>query len=99
MRRRDSSESSLDLLLDTICNMFGMVIFIAVLAAVLAGARGEQRVEEAQASAAYTTDVIALTMQVDLLVPRENDSLTQQVHASEGEVASANCSANAFSRL
>ena len=89
MRRRDSAESSLDLLLDTICNMFGMVIFIAVLAAVLVGARGEQRVEEAHASAAYTADVIALREQVDLLVPRENESLSQQVLASKDDVATA----------
>jgi len=46
MSRRSEHESSLDLLLDTICNMFGMVIFIAVLAAVLAGARGEQSIAE-----------------------------------------------------
>jgi hypothetical protein len=52
MRRRAAHESSLDLLLDTICNMFGMIIFIAVLAAVLARAGGTQRIAEAAAAAA-----------------------------------------------
>lgn len=48
MRRREAAESSLDLLLDTICNMFGMIIFIAVLAAVLAGARGARQITAAE---------------------------------------------------
>ena len=40
MRRRDQSDpGSLDLLLDTICNIFGLLIFVAVIAAVLARAR------------------------------------------------------------
>ena len=38
MRRRDRSAGDpLDLLLDTICNLFGVVIFVAILAALLAG--------------------------------------------------------------
>ncbi|MDP7070602.1 MAG: hypothetical protein QF561_04550 [Phycisphaerales bacterium] len=49
MRRSSEHESSLDLLLDTICNMFGMVIFIAVLAAVLAAARGERTIDAMEA--------------------------------------------------
>lgn len=40
MRRRDQSDpGSLDMLLDTICNIFGLLIFVAVIAAVLAQAR------------------------------------------------------------
>ena len=38
MRRRNSQlDDPLDLLLDTICNLFGVVIFVAILAALLAG--------------------------------------------------------------
>jgi len=40
MRRRDQGDpGSLDLLLDTICNIFGLLVFVAVIAAVLARAR------------------------------------------------------------
>lgn len=42
MRKRKPSDSdSLELLLDTICNMFGCVLFIAMLLAIFAGAKGE----------------------------------------------------------
>ncbi len=62
MRRRSDTESSLDLLLDTICNMFGMVIFIAVLAAVLAAARGEARIEAAIAPTAHRQEALQLQL-------------------------------------
>ncbi|MBT4768856.1 MAG: hypothetical protein HOO04_10925, partial [Phycisphaerae bacterium] len=61
MRRRESPESSLDLLLDTICNMFGMIIFIAVLAAVLASARGARQISAAQSGPIQeATDIATL---------------------------------------
>jgi hypothetical protein len=40
-RRKEDDMSSLDMLLDTICNMFGLLIFIAVIAAVLAQSRAQ----------------------------------------------------------
>ena len=40
-RRQEDDMSSLDMLLDTICNMFGLLIFIAVIAAVLAQSRAQ----------------------------------------------------------
>ena len=33
---------SLDLLLDTVCNMFGLFIFIGIIVAILAGARSKE---------------------------------------------------------
>lgn len=46
MRRRNTTEDgSLDLLLDTICNMFGLIIFVAILAAVIASVRSRQTAE------------------------------------------------------
>lgn len=45
MRRRGPQDDAVDLLLDTICNMFGLVIFVAVLAAVIAGAKAQEQVD------------------------------------------------------
>lgn len=46
MRRRDShNEDSLELLLDTICNVFGGIIFIAMLVALLTSARSHEAAE------------------------------------------------------
>ena len=51
-RRRAEDADSLELLLDTVCNMFGGVIFIAILLALLAGKPGEalaaDRAQEAE---------------------------------------------------
>lgn len=55
MRRRGADPAeSLDLLLDTICNMFGLFIFVAMLVALLAKVGGPMMVEQARASAART---------------------------------------------
>jgi hypothetical protein len=43
-RRNDDDTGSLDMLLDTICNIFGLLIFVAVIAAVLARTRSEATV-------------------------------------------------------
>lgn len=44
-RIRQQSGDSLDLLLDTMCNLFGGIVFIALLVAMLAGDGARQRVE------------------------------------------------------
>ncbi len=49
--RRADAEGSLDLLLDTICNVFGGVIFIAMLVALLVNVEGESAEREAVAAA------------------------------------------------
>ena len=87
MSRRDTHESSLDLLLDTICNMFGMIIFIAVLAAVLASARGEQRIS--QAAAAVITDTAeleSLQAAIEHLERQDDSSLRASLEAAEAEL-------------
>lgn len=75
MRRRREHESSLDLLLDTICNMFGMVIFIAVLAAVLASASGARRINDAAAaiSGADMVELRSLQAAIDDLEANDDE--------------------------
>ena len=47
MRNRRSNQSdSLDLLLDTICNLFGLIILITILIAVLAQVSGQEALKE-----------------------------------------------------
>lgn len=45
MSRRKSEDSSLELLLDTMCNTFGGVMFIAILLSVMVSIRGHQQNE------------------------------------------------------
>jgi len=52
--RRSQDEESLDLLLDTICNVFGGIVFIAILVAVLANAKGGGRFDRETS----TSDVV-----------------------------------------
>lgn len=47
MRRRAESEDSTDLLLDAICNMFGLFIFVAMLVSLLVSVKGPRIVQEA----------------------------------------------------
>ena len=49
-RARRESDDSLDLLLDTICNMFGTIIFVALIAALLALSSTAGRTETSLAS-------------------------------------------------
>lgn len=58
-RRREETAESLDLLLDTICNMFGLFIFVAMLVALIASVRAQEptvedprRIEDARLAAA-----------------------------------------------
>jgi hypothetical protein len=72
MSKRDSGESdSLELLLDTICNMFGGVLFIAMLLAVLTGVKGEGIAKsEGVGSIAEASDLRARLIQLEHEVPR-----------------------------
>ncbi|MEZ6040016.1 MAG: hypothetical protein R3C20_05895 [Planctomycetaceae bacterium] len=53
-RRSVSQSDSLDLLLDTICNTFGAVIFISILVAILAGRSGPESNSQLEQSATET---------------------------------------------
>ena len=44
---RDGGGDSLDLLLDTMCNLFGGIVFVALLVALLAGDGASKKVNEA----------------------------------------------------
>lgn len=50
-RRRAGSDDSLELLLDPICNMFGTIMFVALIAALLALSRSSEVVAEAVSAA------------------------------------------------
>jgi hypothetical protein len=62
-RRRRGGEGdefgSLDLLLDTICNMFGMFIFIGMLVSLMASARSTQMIEQGKPVTAATDPLAA----------------------------------------
>ena len=59
-RARAEGDDSLELLLDTICNMFGTIIFVALVVAVITSARTRERSEaEAEAEAAAASRIEA----------------------------------------
>ncbi|MCH2140532.1 MAG: hypothetical protein MK100_05800 [Phycisphaerales bacterium] len=82
MSRRQEHESSLDLLLDTICNMFGMVIFIAVLAAVIAGARGEKAIASSE-----LVDLDPLLEEKQALLDTDQPESIQRLRQAESALA------------
>jgi hypothetical protein len=88
MKRAHDTGSSLDLLLDTICNMFGMVIFIAVLAAVLAAARGERTIEAAVAEATpeHVVEAHRLHATIDALKTNDDAALLSKRDESADEL-------------
>lgn len=89
MRRRESPESSLDLLLDTICNMFGMVIFIAVLAAVLASARGARQISAAQSGPIQeATDIATLEATIAALEADDDDNFRGSLESATADLLS-----------
>jgi outer membrane murein-binding lipoprotein Lpp len=89
MRRRESPESSLDLLLDTICNMFGMIIFIAVLAAVLASARGARQISSAQAGPIQdATDLATLKATIAALEDDNDENFTGSLDSATAALLS-----------
>jgi hypothetical protein len=93
MRRRTAHESSLDLLLDTICNMFGMIIFIAVLAAVLARAGGQQQIAEASAAAAVPpaneTELESLLQSIAAMEANDDERFREPLQAASNELEQA----------
>ena len=50
---------SLDLLLDTVCNMFGLFIFIGIIVAILAGARSKEIITKASPAGAAVSDPLS----------------------------------------
>ena len=89
MRRRTSHESSLDLLLDTICNMFGMVIFIAVLAAVLARAGGTQRIAEAAAMGDDAAELDSIRLAIEELEANDDEIFREKWKMAAEELRQA----------
>jgi len=89
MRRRTSHESSLDLLLDTICNMFGMVIFIAVLAAVLARAGGTQRIAEAAAMGDDAAELDSIRLAIEELEANDDEIFREKWEMAAEELRQA----------
>jgi hypothetical protein len=72
MRRNDDPGDSTDLLLDAICNMFGLFIFVAMLVALLVSVRGPQIVADAErASRAEFEDPIVAAAEGELEALRE----------------------------
>ncbi len=62
MSRRGGSGDefgSLDLLLDTVCNMFGLFIFIGIIVAILAGARSKELITKATPAGATASDPLS----------------------------------------
>lgn len=91
-RQRTSEESSLDLLLDTICNMFGLIIFVAILAAVIASVRSRHTAEAVSPEAQPRSSEVATTALdqgdplSDLIASREAqlDRLQQEIERRRG---------------
>lgn len=82
-RRRSNSADSLELLLDTICNTFGGVLFIAILVVILLRMTGESNEEEPTESIApehfqeLQNRLTSLTRELSLL--RENRTSQQRL--------------------
>jgi hypothetical protein len=68
-RARAEADDSLELLLDTICNMFGTIIFIALVVAVITSARTRERAEEEAKEQAA---------KIDAPEPRREDELEKR---------------------
>ena len=80
MRARQHSSDSLELLLDTICNTFGGVVFIAVLVILLVQQSGQQPVEHME-SVVPAKVIEELNQQLDALnheLPELNKAALQQ---------------------
>jgi hypothetical protein len=54
--KRETQNDSLDLLLDTICNLFGLIILITILIAVLAQVSGQEALKELESNIAQKKD-------------------------------------------
>ncbi len=54
--KRETQNDSLDLLLDTICNLFGLIILITILIAVLTQVSGQEALKELESNIAQKKD-------------------------------------------
>lgn len=96
-RRRHGEDDSLELLLDTICNMFGGVIFIAILMAILAGKSGVTSSaaaggpSRASILAAEVQDMKELVRQSEetLAVATEDGAIEESLKTIEEKIAEA----------
>ena len=66
MKRRKSAESSLELLLDTICNTFGGVLFVAILIVVMLRMTSKSRVDSGAARVSETEQALLEERQAEL---------------------------------
>lgn len=66
-RRRRASDDSLELLLDTICNTFGGIVFIAMLVAILVRETGAAR-EATEAPPVSAADLMNLGTEADVVI-------------------------------
>ena len=87
-RARDDSTGSLDMLLDTICNIFGLLIFVAVIAAVLARTRADApvHVENPESLPAPASAPVKDAADVDIETI-DNDIAQARQHIGELESA------------
>ena len=90
MSKNIDPSSSLELLLDTICNTFGGIIFIAILTAILLQLSGKPGVVQADASAANdkTIQQATIAAQRDALsrAISQQEKLLRQFNVSEGQM-------------
>jgi len=84
MKRRTRDSDSLELLLDTICNMFGGLVFIAMLLAVLTGAKSDSIVS--QAGAVSPSQLLRLRTDLEVLESRVTGL---EAAAADAEAAAA----------
>jgi hypothetical protein len=77
------------LLLDTICNMFGMVIFIAVLAAVLTRAGGTQRIAEAAATGEDAAELDSIRLAIEELEANDDEIFREKKKLAAEELRQA----------
>lgn len=80
-RRRDAPDDSLELLLDPICNMFGTIMFVALIAALLALSRSSEVVAEAVSAAERQRESTAAQLESRA---KELDAMLQTLPAGDG---------------
>ncbi|MCH2135844.1 MAG: hypothetical protein MK101_04580 [Phycisphaerales bacterium] len=82
-RRQQDDPGSLDLLLDTICNIFGLLVFVAVIAAVLARARADTPVH-VPSPIPLPEPAVAPVLDAPDIDPQE---LGAQIHSARAQIA------------
>jgi hypothetical protein len=98
-RRRPQESDSLELLLDTLCNTFGGVLFIAMLVVVLLQMAGSNPTRDKPRDPVRSEDLVDLADELEVLM-RERESLTRDVpNAREESARDAVDTSNARARL